>query len=72
MTTRKNKRHDCGRKTAAAATRRRRRVLVVDDTPANVRLLSGILKVAGYEVVMASSGPEALDALPAADPDVVC
>jgi signal transduction histidine kinase len=44
----------------------------VDDTPANVRLLSGILKVAGYDVVMASSGPEALDALhAAADPDVV-
>ncbi len=31
------------------------RVLVVDDTPANVRLLSGILKVAGYDVVTASS-----------------
>jgi two-component system sensor histidine kinase/response regulator len=37
------------------------RILVVDDMPVNVRLLAGILKLAGYEVVTASSGHEALD-----------
>lgn len=50
-------------------------VLVVDDTPANVRLLSGILKIAGYEVVTAPGGGEALAALreggPGPSPDVV-
>jgi signal transduction histidine kinase len=50
-------------------------VLVVDDTPTNVRLLTGILKMAGYEVVTAASGAEALavlsDIKPGAGPDVV-
>jgi two-component system cell cycle response regulator len=50
-------------------------VLVVDDTPANVRLLSGILKMAGYEVVTAANGAEALAILghiePGAGPDLV-
>jgi signal transduction histidine kinase len=48
-------------------------VLVVDDMPANVRLLSGILKIAGYEVVTAANGAEALthlaDNMPG--PDIV-
>ena len=47
------------------------RVLVVDDLPANVRLLSGILKVAGYDVITAGGGAEALAKLEAAAPDVV-
>ena len=47
------------------------RVLVVDDLPANVRLLAGILKVAGYEVVTAVGGQEALDTVGRAAPDVV-
>jgi signal transduction histidine kinase len=51
------------------------RVLVVDDTPANVRLLAGILKIEGFEVETAQSGPEALALLgdPLCDvcPDVV-
>jgi signal transduction histidine kinase len=50
-------------------------VLVVDDIPANVRLLSGILKMAGYEVVTAASGAEALgilgDIKPGTGPDIV-
>ena len=46
-------------------------VLVVDDMPANVRLLSGILKVAGYDVVTAPGGVEALAVLGASAPDVV-
>jgi class 3 adenylate cyclase len=37
------------------------RILVVDDMPANVRLLEAILEPAGYSVVSASSGPEALE-----------
>lgn len=47
------------------------RVLVVDDIAANVRLLSGILKVAGYEVVTASGGEEGLRQVEATSPDVV-
>ena len=47
------------------------RVLVVDDIPANVRLLSGILKVAGYEVVTAGGGEEGLRQVEATSPDVV-
>ncbi|MBV9471212.1 MAG: response regulator [Abitibacteriaceae bacterium] len=47
------------------------RVLIVDDLPANVRLLAGILKVAGYEVETASSGAEALSKITAQVPDVV-
>ena len=37
------------------------RILVVDDTPANVRLLEAVLRPRGYEVLTAGSGPEALD-----------
>jgi signal transduction histidine kinase len=47
------------------------RILIVDDLPANLRLLEGILKVAGYEVVTASSGAEALETIATAEPDVV-
>jgi signal transduction histidine kinase len=46
-------------------------ILIVDDLPANVRLLAGILKVAGYEVVTAANGPQALDQVKTAAPDVV-
>ena len=38
-------------------------VLVVDDTPANVKLLAGILEVKGFQVETATSGREALDKL---------
>ena len=47
------------------------RILVVDDIPTNVRLLEGILKVAGYEVVSAGGGEEALKQVEATNPDVV-
>jgi len=47
------------------------RILVVDDVPANVRLLEAILVPEGYTVVSASSGPEALEAVVAARPDLV-
>ncbi len=47
------------------------RVLVVDDLAPNVRLLSGILKIEGFEVFSAQSGPEALKAMAEIRPDVV-
>jgi two-component system sensor histidine kinase/response regulator len=46
-------------------------ILVVDDVPTNVRVLAGILKIAGYDALSASSGPEALDLLQSHAPDVV-
>jgi adenylate cyclase len=47
------------------------RVLVVDDMPANVRLLEAILEPAGFTVLSASSGPEALERVVAELPDLV-
>jgi adenylate cyclase len=47
------------------------RILVVDDLPANVRLLEAILEPAGYSVLSASSGPEALERVVAELPDLV-
>jgi adenylate cyclase len=47
------------------------RILVVDDTPANVRLLEAVLRPRGYEVLRAGSGPEALEAVARDRPDLV-
>jgi adenylate cyclase len=47
------------------------RILVVDDTPANVRLLQAVLHPRGYEVLTAGSGPEALEAVTRDSPDLV-
>jgi adenylate cyclase len=47
------------------------RILVVDDVPANVRLLEAVLAPAGFSVVSASSGPEALERVAADLPDLV-
>ena len=49
----------------------RTRVLVVDDQPANVRLLEAILAPRGYDVPTAASGEEALEAIAEAEPDLV-
>jgi class 3 adenylate cyclase/CheY-like chemotaxis protein len=49
----------------------RTRVLVVDDQPANVRLLDAILTPRGYDVPTASSGEEALASIAMAEPDLV-
>jgi adenylate cyclase len=46
-------------------------ILVVDDTPANVRLLEAVLEPGGFAVVSASSGPEALERVAADAPDLV-
>ena len=50
---------------------RRARVLVVDDQPANVRLLEAILTSHGYDVPTASSGEQALALIAEAEPDLV-
>jgi len=47
------------------------RILVVDDTPANVKLLEALLLPQGYDVVAAESGEEALRAVADASPDLV-
>ncbi len=47
------------------------RILIVDDVPINVRLLSSILEIEGYQVSSATNGPDALAAMPEAAPDVV-
>jgi adenylate cyclase len=47
------------------------RVLVVDDTPANVRVLSKILEAAGYSVDTAAGGREALAKVAAQMPQIV-
>src|ERR1051325_10084286 len=47
------------------------RILVVDDIAANVRLLEAKLAAEYFEVVTASSGPEALDIIERNAPDIV-
>jgi class 3 adenylate cyclase len=47
------------------------RVLVVDDTPANVKLLADVLTFKGFQVETAASGREGLEKLAAKPPDIV-
>jgi DNA-binding response OmpR family regulator len=47
------------------------RILVVDDIPANVRLLEAVLTGHGYDVVTANDGIAALAAVDAAQPDLI-
>lgn len=47
------------------------RVLVVDDNPDSLGLAKDILKVAGYQVITASDGPNALKAARAELPDLI-
>jgi class 3 adenylate cyclase len=47
------------------------RILVVDDTPANVKLLADLLAIRGYEVGTAASGEQALEAIEREPPDLV-
>jgi len=47
------------------------RILVVDDTPANIKLLGDLLRVKGYEVATAMNGEEALAAIAKQIPDLV-
>jgi len=47
------------------------KILVVDDTPANIKLLRDLLTAKGYEVSTASNGEEALAKVAADRPDLV-
>jgi len=47
------------------------RVLVVDDQPANIRLLEAILVTRGYDIRTAASGEEALTRIAESEPDLV-
>ena len=48
------------------------RILVVDDEPQNIRLLQIRLQAAGYTVLTATSGQEALDIVETdAPPDLI-
>jgi putative two-component system response regulator len=47
------------------------RVLVVDDTPANVRLVSSLLRQDGYDVLAATNGADAIDIVRSRLPDLV-
>ena len=47
------------------------KVLVVDDTPANVKLLADLLAVKGYAVATASNGEEGLAKVASEKPDLV-
>ena len=55
----------------AAAADGQARLLVVEDEPTILELLSGSLRFAGYEVVTAASGAEALRAAARARPDLI-
>ncbi|NJM65532.1 MAG: SpoIIE family protein phosphatase [Acaryochloris sp. RU_4_1] len=46
-------------------------ILVVDDTPANIRLLAQMLSVLGYKVRKATNGEMALDAVSMIPPDLI-
>ncbi|MEM7346439.1 MAG: response regulator, partial [Chloroflexota bacterium] len=50
---------------------KRKSILVVDDTPANLRLLAGILTEQGYKVRPAPSGERALATVQKALPDLI-
>ncbi len=54
-----------------AMTRQRQRILIVDDEPRNIRLVENILYAEPYDLITASSGRDALDAVERAAPDVV-
>ena len=47
------------------------KILVVDDTPANVKLLADLLAVKGYGVATAANGEQALEQLSSWKPDLV-
>ena len=46
-------------------------VLIVDDTPANIDVLSQILEEEGYTILVATSGQAALDLAPLSRPDLI-
>ena len=52
-------------------TTSKRDILIVDDTPANLRLLTRILSSEGYEVRVASSGKQALRSIESKPPGLI-
>lgn len=54
-----------------AGDENRETILAVDDTPANLHLLAGILLSSGYEVHLAEDGESALKAARAVPPDLI-
>jgi phosphoserine phosphatase RsbU/P len=54
-----------------SAVRRRASILLVDDNPANLRLLSQILGERGHHVRAVTSGPRALESVRIALPDII-
>ena len=60
------------KRVASVVVSRTIRVMVVDDTDHVRRMLTSMLSLDGYEVVgEVASGPAALEAVVAADPDIV-
>jgi two-component system, OmpR family, response regulator len=55
----------------AKAAAREARLLVVDDEPTILELLSGSLRFAGFDVLTAATGADALRAAAAARPDLI-
>lgn len=47
------------------------RILVVDDTPANIQMLSAILKEHGYQISVATNGRQALEVVQRIRPEVI-
>ncbi len=46
-------------------------ILLVDDEPTNLEVLQAILAPAGYQLIKALNGPEALDVLDSDPPDII-
>lgn len=47
------------------------KILIVDDTPANLQLLTNLLKEHGYEIFPASDGEQALEFVHSTHPDLI-
>jgi phosphoserine phosphatase RsbU/P len=47
------------------------KILVVDDTPSNIQSLAATLKPAGYQVLVATNGHQALDVMAKVRPDLI-
>jgi len=47
------------------------RILIVEDSPASIQALTGILRQRGYRISVATNGRQALDALAAVRPDLI-
>ena len=51
--------------------KQRKRILVVEDSPTTVSIISNILQAFNYEIVVAGTGQEAMEAIQAQRPDLV-